>query len=92
MIPHLNNVIHWKLFFLHQYRGRVVLIEWKKSKKLKSAIGMAYDAPLQLCAYLGALSFDSNYIQHKVWLNILTVSVNVKHTLYFLQKNTMASI
>ncbi|EEB14202.1 conserved hypothetical protein [Pediculus humanus corporis] len=39
------------------YRNVPCVIEWKKSEKLKTDVSSTYDAPLQLCAYLGALSW-----------------------------------
>ncbi|XP_055627252.1 mitochondrial genome maintenance exonuclease 1-like [Toxorhynchites rutilus septentrionalis] len=34
------------------------IIEWKTSENQKPTIGSTYDAPIQLCAYLGALKAD----------------------------------
>lgn len=36
-------------------------IEWKTSEKLKHRLASTYDAPIQLCAYLGALNADARY-------------------------------
>jgi hypothetical protein len=38
-----------------------VVIEWKKSDKQKPEIEKTYDAPIQLCAYFGAMNYDVNY-------------------------------
>ncbi|KPJ17244.1 Uncharacterized protein C20orf72 [Papilio machaon] len=40
---------------------RPTLIEWKKSDKLKKAISLTYDNPVQLAAYFGAVCNDLNY-------------------------------
>lgn len=37
------------------------IIEWKKSDRVKRTLDSLYDAPLQLCAYLGALNYDERY-------------------------------
>lgn len=37
------------------------MIEWKVSQKSKPMLSSTYDAPLQLTAYLGALSNDPDY-------------------------------
>lgn len=36
-------------------------MEWKTSEKSKPTLQSTYDAPVQLCAYLGALNIDSRY-------------------------------
>lgn len=36
-------------------------LEWKTSEKLKPRLVSTYDAPIQLCAYLGALNIDPRY-------------------------------
>jgi len=43
------------------YKGKPVLIEWKKSDKQKPEIEKTYDAPLQLSAYFGAMNYDVKY-------------------------------
>lgn len=37
------------------------VIEWKKSDRQKVSLAATYDAPLQLCAYLGAINADPQY-------------------------------
>ncbi|XP_039301319.1 mitochondrial genome maintenance exonuclease 1 [Nilaparvata lugens] len=44
-----------------KYDGTPVVIEWKLAEKPKPDIRSTYDAPLQMCAYLGALNYDNNY-------------------------------
>lgn len=57
-------VVHpWLLYHgvvdcLAQYDGKPMVIEWKKSERRKTDIRSTFDAPLQLTAYMGALSFD----------------------------------
>nr|CAD7258880.1 unnamed protein product [Timema shepardi] len=46
--------------------NKPVLIEWKKSDKQKPELENTYDAPIQLCAYLGAINYDNNYNLKKV--------------------------
>lgn len=43
------------------FRGELSVIEWKKSDRPKHTINATYDAPLQLCAYLGAINADPRY-------------------------------
>lgn len=40
------------------YEDVPYVIEWKKSDRKKSSISATYDAPLQCCAYLGALAWS----------------------------------
>lgn len=62
-----SHVIHNKLAYrgiidcVAKYNNKPVLIEWKRSDKKKTLIQNTFDAPLQLCAYIGALNFDINY-------------------------------
>ncbi|XP_066992781.1 uncharacterized protein [Anabrus simplex] len=44
-----------------QYCGKPVIIEWKRSDRKKPELANTYDAPVQLCAYLGAMNYDENY-------------------------------
>ena len=46
-----------KLYFSTE----LTIIEWKKSDRAKASINFTYDAPLQLCAYLGAINADPRY-------------------------------
>lgn len=62
-----SHVVHSSLMYkgvidcVAQYKGKPVLIEWKKSDKQKPDIEKTYDAPLQLSAYFGAMNYDVNY-------------------------------
>uniref|UniRef100_A0A182JRK8 PBZ-type domain-containing protein n=1 Tax=Anopheles christyi TaxID=43041 RepID=A0A182JRK8_9DIPT len=40
-------------------KGQYHVIEWKTSDNPKTNVGATYDAPVQLCAYLGALQANS---------------------------------
>ncbi|XP_031625852.1 mitochondrial genome maintenance exonuclease 1-like [Contarinia nasturtii] len=42
-------------------RNELCAFEWKTSEKSKPRITSTYDAPVQLCAYLGALNADPRY-------------------------------
>lgn len=37
------------------------VIEWKKSDRQKAQLTSTFDAPLQMCAYLGAINADKRY-------------------------------
>nr|CAD7441340.1 unnamed protein product [Timema bartmani] len=62
-----SHVVHSQLLYrgiidcVAEYKNRPVLIEWKKSDKQKPGLENTYDAPVQLCAYLGAINYDNNY-------------------------------
>lgn len=43
------------------FRNELCAFEWKTSEKAKPRITSTYDAPVQLCAYLGALNVDPRY-------------------------------
>ena len=40
---------------------KVILIDWKTSKKQKLNLRHAFDAPIQIAAYVGALNHDQRY-------------------------------
>ncbi|XP_021707983.1 mitochondrial genome maintenance exonuclease 1 [Aedes aegypti] len=66
------RVIERKIYhpFLH-YNGvvdcvssldnKLHIIEWKTSENQKASLSSTYDAPIQLCAYLGALKSDPEF-------------------------------
>lgn len=41
--------------------NKLCALEWKTSDKIKSSLISTYDAPIQLCAYIGALNVDPRY-------------------------------
>ena len=43
------------------YCGKLVIIEWKTSEKLKPTLKDIYDNPLQAVAYLGAINYESSH-------------------------------
>lgn len=43
------------------FRDELCAFEWKTSEKAKPKLTSTYDAPVQLCAYLGALNADPRY-------------------------------
>ncbi|KAK9511378.1 hypothetical protein O3M35_000044 [Rhynocoris fuscipes] len=62
-----SHVVHERLAYrgiidcVAKYKHKPVIIEWKRSDKKKIVLENTFDAPLQLCAYLGAMNFDNNY-------------------------------
>ena len=42
------------------HKENLCVIEWKKSDRLKKSLSFTYDAPVQLCSYLGALNASRN--------------------------------
>lgn len=44
-----------------EIENEIHIIEWKKSDRLKFSLIETYDAPIQLCAYLGAINASSKY-------------------------------
>lgn len=43
------------------FSDELCAFEWKTSEKSKPRLTSTYDAPIQLCAYLGALNADPRY-------------------------------
>jgi genome maintenance exonuclease 1 len=43
------------------FNGKLVIIEWKTSEKLKPTLNHIYDNPLQAVAYLGAINYELNH-------------------------------
>ncbi|KAG8180754.1 hypothetical protein JTE90_026228 [Oedothorax gibbosus] len=56
-----------------EYRGRLVVVDWKTSKKSKSSLSSTFDNPLQIAAYVGALNFDSR-LQYLVNNGLIVVA------------------
>ncbi|XP_059352066.1 mitochondrial genome maintenance exonuclease 1-like isoform X2 [Daphnia carinata] len=44
-----------------KYKDNVVVVEWKTSQRTKSTLEDAYDDPVQIAAYIGALNADEKY-------------------------------
>lgn len=42
-------------------RGSLVVVDWKTSQRIKTTLAAAYDDPVQIAAYIGALNADDNY-------------------------------
>lgn len=61
------------------FSNELSVIEWKKSDQRKITIGNTYDAPLQLCAYVGALSADPSY-SLDIWHGLVVVAYTDGHT------------
>jgi mitochondrial genome maintenance exonuclease 1 len=53
------------------------IIEWKKSDRQKKSLDLTYDAPIQLCSYLGALNASREELQSKpIKKGIVVVAYN----------------
>lgn len=67
------------------------VIEWKKSDKLKKTLAFTYDAPVQLCAYLGALNSRKEYHNNPITNGIVVVAYNdgSPANLFHLNENDM---
>jgi len=74
VLESIKGVVLLESFVVHpqlQYKGCVdcvarfkttlVLIDWKTSDRRKNTLKAAYDDPVQIAAYMGALNADSNY-------------------------------
>lgn len=63
LVSHENDPIMYLVnAFLFCIRsGEVCALEWKTSEKPKQQLSSMFDAPVQLCAYLGALNSDPRY-------------------------------
>lgn len=59
MIGNERHQFFWFLFLI--FSESIYAVEWKTSEKSKSNLSATFDAPIQLCAYLGALNADSRY-------------------------------
>lgn len=64
---HALNIESWfaiditLLCFILFNSGELCALEWKTSEKAKLNLNAMFDAPIQLCAYLGALNSDPRY-------------------------------
>ncbi|XP_046445847.1 mitochondrial genome maintenance exonuclease 1-like isoform X1 [Daphnia pulex] len=44
-----------------KYKDNLVVVEWKTSQRTKSTLQDAYDDPIQIAAYIGAINADERY-------------------------------
>ena len=59
---HTHIHTHTHLWYLPlNCRGEWCVIDWKTSRKPRPKLGDMYDAPLQVCAYIGAVNQDERY-------------------------------
>ncbi|KFB49901.1 AGAP010576-PA-like protein [Anopheles sinensis] len=59
---HYNGVVDC----ITAIRGQPHIIEWKTSDNPKASVAATYDAPIQLCAYLGALQASNEWTEGKL--------------------------
>ena len=59
--PTLNYVGYMDGLAVHLPSQKVILIDWKTSKKDKLTLAATFDAPIQIAAYAGALNHDARY-------------------------------
>lgn len=69
---HYNGVVDC----ISSLDNKLHIIEWKTSEKQKTSLSATYDAPVQLCAYLGALKADPEFSR----LDISSGAVFVAYT------------
>ncbi|KAI4494053.1 hypothetical protein M0802_009320 [Mischocyttarus mexicanus] len=60
-VSHKGLYYKGKVDCIAYFRGKLCIIDWKKSDKDKENLAETYDAPLQLAAYAGAINSSNNY-------------------------------
>ncbi|XP_065211021.1 uncharacterized protein LOC135839081 [Planococcus citri] len=90
-----SNVVHEELKYkgiidcVAEFRGKPMLIDWKKSDKVKESIDSTYDAPLQIAAYIGATNYDSLYpFKIEEGLLIFSYTDGTKADIFHLNKDS----
>lgn len=59
------------------HNSELTVIEWKKSDRHKKSLNFTYDAPVQLCAYLGALNASrQEFIDNPIKSGVIVVAYN----------------
>lgn len=59
------------------HNSELSVIEWKKSDRQKKSLSFTYDAPLQLCSYLGALNASrAEFIENPIRSGVIVVAYN----------------
>lgn len=59
------------------FRGKLMLVNWKKMKRYVSSVEKTFDFPLQVAAYIGAINYDDSY-PFQVWYRITFTSLQLK--------------
>ncbi|XP_014601009.1 PREDICTED: mitochondrial genome maintenance exonuclease 1-like [Polistes canadensis] len=60
-VSHKGLCYKGKVDCIATYRGKLCVIDWKKSDKDKKKLNLTYDAPIQLAAYVGAINSSKSY-------------------------------
>ncbi|CRL03369.1 CLUMA_CG016175, isoform A [Clunio marinus] len=59
------------------HNSTLSVIEWKKSDRQKKTINFTYDAPVQLCSYLGALNASrGEFLENPIKHGVIVVAYN----------------
>uniref|UniRef100_A0A182S511 Mitochondrial genome maintenance exonuclease 1 n=1 Tax=Anopheles funestus TaxID=62324 RepID=A0A182S511_ANOFN len=59
---HYNGIVDC----ITSIKGQYHVIEWKTSDNPKTSVAATYDAPIQLCAYMGALQANKNLCDSEI--------------------------
>lgn len=59
------------------HNSTLSVIEWKKSDRQKKQLSFTYDAPIQLCSYLGALNVSrKEFLENPITSGVIVVAYN----------------